>query len=102
MEVIATHRHIGMSAQKARLVLEHLPGHTVEDALNMLKFFPSPHARLVAKIVKSAAANAENNFAMTRTVSTSSAPSRTTAVAIVGSGRLHADATTRTSGALAT
>jgi len=64
MEVIATHRHIGMSPQKARLVLEHLPGHTVEDALNMLKFFPSPHARLVAKIVKSAAANAENNFAM--------------------------------------
>jgi large subunit ribosomal protein L22 len=64
MEVIATHRHIGMSAQKARLVLEHLPGHTVEDALNMLKFFPSPHARLVAKIVKSAASNAENNFAM--------------------------------------
>ena len=64
MEAIATHRHIGMSAQKARLVLEHLPGHTVEEALNMLKFFPSPHARLVAKIVKSAASNAENNFAM--------------------------------------
>jgi large subunit ribosomal protein L22 len=64
MEVRATHRHIGISPQKARLVLEHLPGQSVEDALNLLKFFPSPHAREVAKIVKSAAANAENNFAM--------------------------------------
>ena len=64
MEVSATHRHIGISPQKARLVLEHLPGQSVEDALNMLRFFPSPHARQVAKIVKSAAANAENNFAL--------------------------------------
>ena len=46
------------------MVLEHLPGRSVEDALNLLKFMPTPHARLVAKIVKSAAANAENNYAM--------------------------------------
>ena len=31
----------------------------------MLKFTPSPLARTVAKVVKSAAANAENNFQMT-------------------------------------
>ena len=49
MEVSATHRHIGISPQKARLVLEHLPGQSVEDALNLLKFYPSPHAKLVAK-----------------------------------------------------
>jgi large subunit ribosomal protein L22 len=47
-----------------RLVLDHLPGQSVRDVLNMLKFLPSPHARLVAKVVKSAAANAENNYAM--------------------------------------
>ena len=64
MEVTATNRYAGVSPRKVRLVLEHLPGRSVEEALNVLKFFPSPHARLVAKIVKSAAANAENNFAM--------------------------------------
>ncbi len=30
----------------------------------MLQFMPTPHARLVAKVVKSAAANAENNYAL--------------------------------------
>jgi large subunit ribosomal protein L22 len=40
-------------------------GKKVEDALNILKFTPTPHARTVAKVVKSAAANAENNFQMT-------------------------------------
>jgi len=30
----------------------------------MLRFLPTPHARLVEKVVKSAAANAENNFAL--------------------------------------
>ncbi len=64
MEVSATTRFAGVSPRKVRMVLEHLPGHSVEEALNMLKFMPTPHARLVAKIVKSAAANAENNYAM--------------------------------------
>jgi large subunit ribosomal protein L22 len=36
----------------------------VEDALSLLRFMPTPHAGLVAKIVKSAAANAENNYAL--------------------------------------
>jgi large subunit ribosomal protein L22 len=62
MEVSATDRYAGVSPSKARLVLEHLPGKSVEDALNLLKFLPTPHAKLVAKIVKSAAANAENNY----------------------------------------
>jgi large subunit ribosomal protein L22 len=64
MEVSATNRYAGVSPRKVRLVLEHLPGRPVEEALNLLKFMPTPHARLVAKIVKSAAANAENNYAI--------------------------------------
>ena len=64
MEVSATNRYAGVSPQKVRLVLGHLPGRSVEDALNLLKFMPTPHARLVAKIVKSAAANAENNYSL--------------------------------------
>jgi large subunit ribosomal protein L22 len=47
-----------------RLILEHLPGKRVEEALGVLQFMPTPNARLVAKVVKSAAANAENNFQM--------------------------------------
>ena len=57
-------RFAGVSPRKVRLVLENLPGRSVEEAMSLLRFHPSPHARLVAKIVKSAAANAENNYAM--------------------------------------
>lgn len=64
MEVSATHRYATVSPRKVRLVLEHLPGRRIEEALNLLKFMPTPHAKLVAKIVKSAASNAENNYAM--------------------------------------
>ncbi len=64
MEVSATTRFAGVSPSKVRLVLEHLPGRSVAEALDMLKFMTTPHARLVAKIVKSAVANAGNNFAM--------------------------------------
>jgi large subunit ribosomal protein L22 len=37
----------------------------VDQALTILKFLPSPSAQSVAKAVKSAAANAENNYEMT-------------------------------------
>ncbi|MEX0786047.1 MAG: 50S ribosomal protein L22 [Dehalococcoidia bacterium] len=63
MEVSATSRYAGVSPSKVRLVLGHLAGKSVEDALNLLKFMPTPHAKLVAKVVKSAASNAENNYA---------------------------------------
>jgi len=64
MEVSATNRFAGLSPSKARVVLQQLPGRSVEDALKLLMFTPTPHAKLVAKIVKSAASNAENNYAM--------------------------------------
>jgi large subunit ribosomal protein L22 len=32
----------------------------------MLRYLPTPHARLVAKVLHSAAANAENNFSLDR------------------------------------
>ena len=64
MEVSATSRFASVSPSKVRLVLAHLPGCSIQEALHMLQFMPTPHARLVAKIVKSAAANAENNYAL--------------------------------------
>jgi large subunit ribosomal protein L22 len=39
-------------------------GRMVDEALNLLKYTPTPKARVVAKLIKSAAANAENNFQM--------------------------------------
>jgi large subunit ribosomal protein L22 len=64
MEVSATDRFATVSPRKVRMVLDHLPGKSVEEALRLLQFMPSPHAKLVAKIVKSAASNAENNFSL--------------------------------------
>ena len=62
MEVSAKAKQVGVSARKVRLVLEHLPGKRIDEALTMLRYLPVPSARVVAKVVKSAAANAENNY----------------------------------------
>ncbi len=65
MEVQATARYIRKSPRKLRPMADAIRGRKVEDALNILRFLPSPSARTVAKVVKSAADNAENNFEMT-------------------------------------
>jgi large subunit ribosomal protein L22 len=44
------------------LVLDEVRGKKVSEALTILSFMPTPAARTVAKVVKSAAANAENNY----------------------------------------
>jgi large subunit ribosomal protein L22 len=64
MEVKAVARNTGVSYRKVRLLVDMVRGKKVEEALAILKFTPSPLARVVAKAVKSAAANAENNFQM--------------------------------------
>ncbi len=62
MKVRASARDVGISPQKVRRVVGGLNGRMVEEALALLTFSPTPAARAVAKVVKSAAANAENNF----------------------------------------
>jgi large subunit ribosomal protein L22 len=64
VEVKARVKNTGLSAIKVRPLVNMVRGKKVEDALNMLKFMPTPKARVVAKLVKSAAANAENNYQM--------------------------------------
>jgi large subunit ribosomal protein L22 len=64
MEVKATAKQVGVSSQKLWLVLDQVRGKSVDEALAMLRFSPTPAGRTVAKVVKSAAANAENNFQM--------------------------------------
>jgi large subunit ribosomal protein L22 len=66
MEVAATAKYLPVSARKVRLVLDQLPGKRIDEAMMMLRYLPTPHARLVAKVLHSAAANAENNFSMDR------------------------------------
>jgi large subunit ribosomal protein L22 len=53
-----------VSPRKVRLVLDAVRGKKVDEAMTTLTFSPTPSARLVAKVVRSAAANAENNYQM--------------------------------------
>ncbi len=62
MEVRALASDQPVSPQKVRLVLEQIKGLSVGKALALLEFMPQPSARMVHKVVRSAAANAENNF----------------------------------------
>lgn len=65
MDVQATARYVRTSPRKLRPIVDVVRGKKVEEALAILSLLPSPSARTVAKVVKSAAANAENNFEMT-------------------------------------
>jgi large subunit ribosomal protein L22 len=64
MKVKAVANDIGISPQKVRLVIDMVRGKKVNEALNILRFVPTPTAKAVAKVIKSAAANAENNYQM--------------------------------------
>jgi len=64
MEVTASAKQIRVSPRKVALVLDEVRGKKVSEALAILSFLPTPAARTVAKVVKSAAANAENNYQM--------------------------------------
>ena len=65
MEVKAVAKDTGISPRKVRPLVDMVRGKMVDEALTLLQFAPSPVARMVSKTVKSAAANAENNFQMT-------------------------------------
>ena len=65
MRVRALSKGVDVSPRKVRLVSDLIKGMKVEAALDRLRFVPIPVARAVTKVVKSAAANAENNYQMT-------------------------------------
>ncbi len=64
MEVRAIAKDTGISPRKVRRLVDMVRGKRVDEALTILRFTPTPTARVVAKVVKSAAANAENNYQM--------------------------------------
>ena len=61
MRVSATAKYLKGSTRKARLVTEAIKGKRVEEAAALLQFMPQAAARDVARVLKSATANAENN-----------------------------------------
>lgn len=65
-EVLASLRHTGLSAQKVRLVCDAVRGRRADEALDLLGFMPQAAARPVYKLIRSAIANAEQNFGMNR------------------------------------
>jgi large subunit ribosomal protein L22 len=62
MEVEAKARYMRIPPRKARLVAATVIGMPVKDALVVLGFTPKAAAHEIGKVVKSAAANATNNF----------------------------------------
>jgi large subunit ribosomal protein L22 len=65
-DIRAHARHIPISSQKVRLVIDMVRGKDVQDALNTLKFVPNQAAQPVSKVITSAMANAEENFGVSR------------------------------------
>ena len=64
--VRAVAKGVGASQKRLKPILDLVRGQRVDDALNTLGLLPSPWAKSVAKVVQSAAANAENNMLMDR------------------------------------
>jgi large subunit ribosomal protein L22 len=64
MQVRASARGVRMSPRKVQLVVETIRGRPAEEALAVLRFLPHSAARAVYKVVRSAMANAENNYSL--------------------------------------
>jgi large subunit ribosomal protein L22 len=61
VRVSATAKYLRGSTRKTRLVTQAIKGKKVEDATAILRFMPQKAAGEVARVLKSATANAENN-----------------------------------------
>jgi large subunit ribosomal protein L22 len=61
VRVSATAKYLRGSTRKARLITTAIKGKPVEEAAALLRFMPQSAARDIARVLKSATANAENN-----------------------------------------
>ena len=61
MEIQALTRYARMSPKKVREVARVIQGRPAAEAMELVRFIPRKSARLIAKTLKSAIANAENN-----------------------------------------
>ncbi len=61
LAVRAKASYVRVAPRKARLIADQVRGLPIEDARTLLRFSPRTAARDIAKVIDSAAANAENN-----------------------------------------
>jgi len=64
--VRAQAKHIHMTPRKVRRVIDEVRGLDVEEALKVLYFLPQAASDPVEKVIRSAIANAEENFGIPR------------------------------------
>ena len=61
MEVKAVSRYVRISPQKVRKLIGAIRGMPVQKALDSLKFMPQKSAKILSKVIQSAAANADQH-----------------------------------------
>ena len=64
MEAKAVAKYLRIAPRKVRVVMDLIRGKNVAEAFAILKFTPKVGADAIEKVLKSAVANAENNFDM--------------------------------------
>ena len=64
MEARAIAKYVRMSPMKVGVVLDLIRGKNVNEAFAILQYTPKDAAVVINKVLKSAVANAENNFAL--------------------------------------
>ncbi len=64
MEVRAVSKYNRMSPRKVRLVIDLVRGLDVQESLDLLRFTTKEAAKVVAKTIASAAANAEESYGL--------------------------------------
>jgi len=64
MEVKSITKYVRLSPKKARDVAREIQGLPVSSALDILTFTPKKAAQLIGKTLKTAIADAENNFSL--------------------------------------
>jgi large subunit ribosomal protein L22 len=64
VEAKAIVKYVRISPRKVRQVVDLIRGKKVNEALAILRYTPKRASEVVTKVVKSAAANAENNLQM--------------------------------------
>jgi large subunit ribosomal protein L22 len=63
-DVRAVSKYIRMSPSKIRRVLREIQGKTYAEALTLLEFMPYASCAPIIKVLRSATANAKNNFGL--------------------------------------
>lgn len=64
MEARAIAKYVRISPRKIKPICDLVRGKNADEALTILKFIPRAGAPVLAKVIKSAMANAENNHQM--------------------------------------